>query len=104
MSSRIINRFANAFFMKTYKVELLILISLIQEIDWLNLKAYSETYQIPVHDGTMVTARWYVDDCDGAMMKTQWYEHETTIERWWKKDCTMVKQRRLDDENVMLLW
>jgi hypothetical protein len=46
MPSVIINRFANAFFIKTLS-ELLIIISLIQEIDWLNLKAYTETYLIP---------------------------------------------------------
>jgi hypothetical protein len=86
--------------MKTYSELVIILISFIQEIDWLNLKAYTETCWIPFtmvqwwqRDGMMV--RWWKRD--GAMVKTQWYERETTILRWWNNDCTMVKQRRLDE-------
>jgi hypothetical protein len=73
MSSVIINSFAIFFFeilnLKT-TVELLILMSLIQEI-WLAepVGAYWNI-QDPVHDDKMVKARWP----DGTKMKTRWYD------------------------------
>jgi hypothetical protein len=54
------------------------------------------------YNGESAMVRWWKRD--GTMVKTRWYERETTIVRWWNNDGTMVKQRRHDDENVMVRW
>jgi hypothetical protein len=75
-------------------VELLILISLIQEIGLAELEGVHLNIQHSVSDGTMVKARWH----DGTKMKTRWsggentmYERGTTIARWCNNEGMMMK-------------
>jgi hypothetical protein len=90
MSSVMIKRSATPFLwnLKLKTVELIILISQIQEIILVESESVHWNIRNPFHDGTMVKARWY--------------ERETTIVRWWNNDGTMVKQQRHNDENMMV--
>jgi hypothetical protein len=73
-------------------VEILFLISLIQEIWLAEPKGAHWNIRNPVHVP------------DGSMMKTRWYIWETTNARWWKRDVTIVKTRYYDCANTMVRW